>query len=183
MTDLSDIEAKARAATAGPWEGPAIGKLTEHVVYREDAIYGVVAYAQTDADAVFIAAANPATVLRLCAVVRAARLLRDDLARVTAERDELAAMFQRTHGVHVSWVHGYERARAHASRWKRLAKGLRQWALLESGWRVSEAATIAAADALADRAASDVGALESRGLLHKPLAARLAAYRAARGSR
>ena len=73
MTDLSDLEAKARAATAGPWEGPAIGKLTEHVVYREDAIYGVVAYAQTDSDAVFIAAANPATALALIAVARAAK--------------------------------------------------------------------------------------------------------------
>ena len=85
---------------------------------------------------------------------RAADAARADLARVTAERDELHAMFQRTHNVHHSWVAQVERGRA----------------------------AIAAADALADRAKDASSMLLARGMAAH-LDSAIAAYRAARGSR
>ena len=94
--------------------------------------------------------ADETTVDRLMLVAQ----LKADLARVTAERDELHAMFQRTHNVHHSWVAQVERGRA----------------------------AIAAADALADRAKDASSMLLARGMAAH-LDSAIAAYRAARGSR
>jgi hypothetical protein len=86
MSDLDLTHLETLAMAAGDiWSSPD-GTVTE--------VYGV----RDRRDATFIAATNPETVLALCAEVRRLRLveeatatLRDELARVTEERDRLRA--------------------------------------------------------------------------------------------
>ncbi|MCD7983389.1 MAG: ead/Ea22-like family protein [Desulfovibrio sp.] len=76
---LADLEAKAKAATPGPWlfenqgcTGPILG-------YGDDVVYCACRILKPR-DAEYIAAANPATVLRLVGMVR---WLADNLQRRT----------------------------------------------------------------------------------------------------
>lgn len=84
MTKLFDLEAKARAASGGPWaayRGAATGNW--YVESQREAIgRDVVSTKDIDgerpeADAALIAAASPSTVLALIAVARAAKTLRE----------------------------------------------------------------------------------------------------------
>jgi hypothetical protein len=75
MTDLDDLEAKARAATPGPWDNHSInGEPIESVWLADGSVVATWAIKeprfefhapQARADAAFIAAANPAAVLEL----------------------------------------------------------------------------------------------------------------------
>ena len=73
MTDaeqwLADLEAKARDAEQGDWK-PVIKEFFGDVSSDVEVNNGTVAYDLNPDDAAFIAAANPATVLRLVGMVR-----------------------------------------------------------------------------------------------------------------
>ena len=67
---LADLEAKARDAEQGDWKPVTkefFGDVSSEVEVKSS---GTVAYDLNPDDAAFIAAANPATVLRLVAMVR-----------------------------------------------------------------------------------------------------------------
>lgn len=66
---LADLEAKARDAEQGDWK-PVIKEFFGDVSSDVEVNNGTVAYDLNPDDAAFIAAANPATVLRLVAMVR-----------------------------------------------------------------------------------------------------------------
>jgi hypothetical protein len=82
MTDLDELEAKARAATPGPWDNHSInGEPIESVWLADGSVVATWAIKeprfefhapQARADAAFIAAANPAAVLELLERLRAA---------------------------------------------------------------------------------------------------------------
>lgn len=88
--DLDALEAAAKAATPGPWKNAAGYKIKvtatgthcasawERYTYEPDK---EITSEKAQANAVFIAAANPAVVLELIAEVRKARAERDWLAR------------------------------------------------------------------------------------------------------
>jgi hypothetical protein len=90
MTDLDDLEAKARAATPGPWDNHSInGEPIESVWLADGSVVATWAIKeprfefhapQARADAAFIAAANPAAVLELVQRLRAAEAIVRDLA-------------------------------------------------------------------------------------------------------
>jgi hypothetical protein len=72
MTDINKLEALAKAATSGPWytvETPhrACGRVQ---LYWIDSEAGNLAENICEEEAAFIAAANPATILELIALVR-----------------------------------------------------------------------------------------------------------------
>ena len=76
MTNLTDLEQLAKAATPGPWRRDARGERSgfEHVFAGNDDGPGqTVAQWTLPSDAAYIAAASPDVVLRLIAVARAAR--------------------------------------------------------------------------------------------------------------
>ena len=66
---LADLEAKARDAEQGDWK-PVIKEFFGDVSSDVEVNNGTVAYDLNPDDAAFIAAANPATVLRLVGMVR-----------------------------------------------------------------------------------------------------------------
>lgn len=71
MLDLDDLEAKAKAATPGPWEySLAFEEVTPSTSGAP------VAYTTADENGEFIAATNPATVLWLIRELREARAAR-----------------------------------------------------------------------------------------------------------
>jgi hypothetical protein len=70
--DLDDLEAKAKAATPGPWKD--LGGLV-------NAAESVVAYEVMPPDRAFIAATNPAAVLELLRRLRVAEAIVGDLAK------------------------------------------------------------------------------------------------------
>lgn len=80
-TELSSLEAAARAATPGPWdtkEGPDFSEILANS--KNIALVG-----SQHKDAAYIAAANPAVVLELIAELRQTRKERDWLAITLAE--------------------------------------------------------------------------------------------------
>lgn len=102
MIDLDSLEALAKAATPGPWKNVdtpamsvcdeihdangtriAMALTTRHPRDGEQFID----FDQAEANAAFIAAANPATVLELIATVRQAQAERDWLANDIATKD------------------------------------------------------------------------------------------------
>lgn len=87
-TELDALEAKAKAATPGPWEYD-VEQREYHGVWA-DGCY-IVPSLHIDADnCKYIAAVNPTVVLELIAELRQAR----------KERDWLAKFFQNTHISH-----------------------------------------------------------------------------------
>lgn len=92
MIDLDDLEAKARAATPGPWDNHSInGEPIESVWMAAGDVVATWAIKeprfefhapQAREDAAFIAAANPTTVLKLVERVRAAEA---DAHRIVTE--------------------------------------------------------------------------------------------------
>ena len=66
---LADLEAKARDAEQGDWK-PVIKEFFGDVSSDVEVNSGTIAYDLNPDDAAFIAAANPATVLRLVGMVR-----------------------------------------------------------------------------------------------------------------
>jgi hypothetical protein len=99
MTDLDDLEAKARAATPGPWDNHSInGEPIESVWLADGSVVATWAIKeprfefhapQARADAAFIAAANPAAVLELVERLRAAE---DALALIASLETEQRSM-------------------------------------------------------------------------------------------
>src|SRR6478735_11374937 len=86
MTDLDTLERLAREATPGPWELSHAGeggrggfRITEFYVRLPGADFALAADVldaamnPSEANAAFIAAANPAQILRLVAIARAAK--------------------------------------------------------------------------------------------------------------
>ena len=87
MTNPDELERLARAATPGPWEQTGSSVCNWHdgtyelevqVFRQEDGL------AQVRADAAFIAAANPATILALLSANREMRTATPDLTAVIA---------------------------------------------------------------------------------------------------
>ena len=81
MLDLDELEAKAKAATPGPWER------ISSAVFLEDSPHDI-AHVKWIEDGEFIAAANPKAILALIRELREAR------AAVAAEREACAAQIQ-----------------------------------------------------------------------------------------
>lgn len=75
---LDELEKLARAAAFGPWEHIHISPSVESIVRYEGEgkHYQVGTFSGAESDAKHIAAANPDTVLKLIAVVRAAERLK-----------------------------------------------------------------------------------------------------------
>lgn len=78
---LSELEAKAKAATPGPWEADSYDHCTVWYSERDSGVS--VADACTLQDGCFIAAANPATVLELVKELRNRRDLWGPLATIS----------------------------------------------------------------------------------------------------
>ena len=82
--NLDDLEAKCRAATPGPWMPDLcqVGKerlkgRIQNCVVNDAGVVAIVS--ESDPDAAFIAAANPAVTLELIAQLRAARDSKADI--------------------------------------------------------------------------------------------------------
>lgn len=92
MTDLDNLESKAKAATPGPWQYDGVnvtqavndGTGLADVITTDDADEGRII---TDADAAYIAAASPDVVLSLIARVRDAEA---QAKRVRAVLDDVS---------------------------------------------------------------------------------------------
>lgn len=78
--DLDDLEAKARAATAGPWRHDKGGVYGVRILADKGAVAEWDDIPLSEEDANFIAAANPAVVLELVQRLRAAEGIVRDLA-------------------------------------------------------------------------------------------------------
>jgi len=77
--DLDELEAKAKAETPGEWRSSPYDERRSHI-FSFPAVNEVVEAAK-NADAAFIAAANPAVVLELLRRLRAAEAIVGDLAK------------------------------------------------------------------------------------------------------
>jgi len=82
--ELAELQAKAERATPGPWRNGSVEKYNVFVECRdpeslgmERVLFKMNTHFSYEADATFIAAANPATVLRLLAIVKAVDRWRD----------------------------------------------------------------------------------------------------------
>ena len=67
---LADLEAKAKEAEQGEWKAVVIKSFYGDVSSDVEADSGIIAYDLYPKDAAFIAAADPAAILRLVAMVR-----------------------------------------------------------------------------------------------------------------
>lgn len=79
MKMLDELERLAKAATPGPWKQHKFIGIHSPYVYKAHGSMGQIARTMrlsTDADASFIAAANPATVLALVEALQAAQAMR-----------------------------------------------------------------------------------------------------------
>lgn len=106
MSKLDDLEAKARAATPGPWREGSVDRdcvfcpaTHPERMSHERVLLRMNGHFPHEADAAFIAAANPATALALIEAVRAAEALLDspgakygDHATMTACKELRAAL-------------------------------------------------------------------------------------------
>lgn len=81
-TNLDHLESLARAATPGPWEAAYDGLVLEYEVRDyHDNLCAKVDFGNVEANAAYIAAANPQIVLELIAELRQTRAEREWLAR------------------------------------------------------------------------------------------------------
>ena len=84
--DLDTLEALAQAATPGPWRHPGRALVVSRVDSSEPLVCDCLSeqFAQAPKDAAFIAAANPATVLKLIAELRRSFREKEWLAKYIA---------------------------------------------------------------------------------------------------
>ena len=106
MSDLDALEAKAKAATPGPWKQGAEDECEGHEVQdvANSALVATTHYGEFkddhtfSPDAAFISVANPSAILALCARVRVAEQeridLREDVLARTSQIVELEAQLQ-----------------------------------------------------------------------------------------
>lgn len=141
MTELNldDLEAKAKAATPGPWEdvselAPDLDRYSRSIYsegYKGLLIGRISQNGAHDADAAFIATANPATVLALIARIRELE------AREADVRDELKLAYENVANEQGNGIDaGLERAAAYLEQQaKELSVYRDQWPLRDENRR------------------------------------------------
>ncbi len=98
--DLDELERLAKAATPGPWHSTRLGDVSP-----EDEHDPLICEPMSDADAAFIASANPSTILALITEVRALRARWRTCADVIPDGDTPVLRFwSDTESIDIGWT-------------------------------------------------------------------------------
>src|SRR5690606_19192232 len=97
---IDDLERKAKAATPGPWSADGYGNGQQVTGATGTVFTDTLAFHE---DAEFIAAANPAAILRLIGELRRWKAAWEMASPLLTERDELSAKVARAEALARKW--------------------------------------------------------------------------------